>query len=77
MNEDKKDLNNSCGVTSRRDWLRLASVASLGIGLSKAAPQQAAATGTPTTGRTVSGKPFEKKDVVRLGFIGVGAAGTR
>ncbi|HLK65854.1 MAG TPA: Gfo/Idh/MocA family oxidoreductase [Bryobacteraceae bacterium] len=68
MNENEKDRKNS----SRRDLLRLASAASLGLGLSKASPQQ---TANPSSGRTMSGKPFEKKDTVRLGFIGVGGRG--
>ncbi len=68
MNQNEKDSKNS----SRRDWLRLASAASLGIGLAKAAPQQ---TAYSASGRTISGKPFEKKDTVRLGFIGVGGRG--
>src|ERR1039457_2436059 len=71
MNENEKDRKNS----SRRDLLRLASVASLGMSLSHAAPQQAANQATPTAGRTVSGMPFEKKDTVRLGVIGVGGRG--
>ena len=71
MNENERDLKNS----SRRDLLRLASVASLGMSLSHAAPQQAANQATPTAGRTVSGMPFEKKDTVRLGVIGVGGRG--
>jgi hypothetical protein len=71
MNENEKDWKNS----SRRDLLRLASVASLSMGFAKAGPQQAAGQATPATGRTVSGMPFEKKDTVRLGFIGVGGRG--
>ncbi|HTS29275.1 MAG TPA: Gfo/Idh/MocA family oxidoreductase [Bryobacteraceae bacterium] len=72
MNENEKDRKNS----SRRDLLRLASVASLGIGLSqsegRSAPQQEE---SQAGGRTISGKPFEKKDNVRLGLIGVGGRG--
>jgi predicted dehydrogenase len=52
---------------SRRDLLRLASLASLGAGLMEAAPQPA--------GHTMSGVPFETKDNVRLGVIGVGGRG--
>jgi predicted dehydrogenase len=54
---------------SRRDWLRLASLAPLAAGLTTeladAAPQP----------RTVSGMPFEAKSSVRIGVIGVGGRG--
>lgn len=58
--------------TSRRDLLRFVSLASLGAGLAEAAPEQA----EQPAGRSVSGMPFEKKDTVRLGFIGVGGRGS-
>ncbi len=65
MNQDPKNA-------SRRDLLRFASLASLGIGLSEAAPPQAA----PAPGRSVSGMKFEAKESVRLGVIGIGGRGT-
>ena len=52
---------------SRRDLLKLASMASLGMSLAEAAPQSA--------GHSVSGMPFEQKENVRLGVIGVGGRG--
>jgi hypothetical protein len=56
--------------TSRRDLLRFASLASLGIGLAEAAPPQQA-----PAARSVAGMEFEKKDNVRIGVIGVGGRG--
>lgn len=63
-NDDRKS-------SSRRDLLKLASVASMTMGMSQAGPQKPA---TPPA-KSVSGMPFEKKDVVRLGVIGVGGRG--
>jgi len=63
-NDDRKS-------SSRRDLLKLASVASITMGMSQASPQKPA---TPPA-KSVSGMPFEKKDVVRLGVIGVGGRG--
>ena len=57
--------------SSRRDLLRLASLTSIGIGLSRAAPQPPAR--APERG--VSGMKFEAKETVRLGFIGIGGRG--
>ena len=57
--------------SSRRDLLRLASMASLGIGMSVAAPQQE----SREAGRSVSGMKFEPKEKVRIGFIGIGGRG--
>jgi hypothetical protein len=55
--------------TSRRNLLRFASLASLGAGLSPAAPQ------APRKGQSVAGLKFEAKETVRLGFIGTGGRG--
>jgi hypothetical protein len=55
--------------SSRRDLLRLASAASL-ASLVEAAPQE-----SKTSGRSMSGVPFEKKDALRLGVIGTGGRG--
>jgi len=52
--------------SSRRDLLRLASLATVSAGLVEAASPQA---------RSVAGMEFEKKDKVRLGVIGVGGRG--
>jgi len=52
--------------SSRRDLLRLASLATVGAGLAEAASPQA---------RSVAGMKFEKKDKVSLGVIGVGGWG--
>ena len=65
MNE--RDPKNS----SRRDLLRFASLASLGMGVAGASPEPAA----HTAASSVSGMTFEKKDTVRLGVIGVGERG--
>jgi hypothetical protein len=56
--------------SSRRDILRLASLASFGMGLAEAgqAPRQ-------TANGSVAGMKFEAKDTVRLGIIGVGGRG--
>jgi hypothetical protein len=62
---------NDAKKSSRRDLLRFASATSLGLGLMKAAPQQSQEGGA----RSVSGMPFEAKDNVRLGVIGVGGRG--
>jgi len=56
--------------SSRRDLLRLASVASLGMRLAEAGPQQSS-----PAGHSVSGMPFEARDNVRIGVIGVGGRG--
>src|SRR6266567_199835 len=56
--------------SSRRDLLRFASLASLGMGLAQAAPEQ-----DQSAGHSVAGMEFEKKDTVRLGLIGVGGRG--
>src|SRR5215470_13897504 len=56
--------------SSRSDLLRLASLATFGIGLTDAAPQQQA-----PTARSVAGMEFEKKDDGRIGVIGVGGRG--
>ncbi len=53
---------------NRRDLLRAAGLASAGLAAAQAAPQQAA-------GKSVSGMPFEPKETVRLGLIGVGGRG--
>ena len=63
-NDDRKS-------SSRRDLLKLASVASMTMGVSQASPQKPAS----PNAKSVSGMPFEKKDVVRLGVIGVGGRG--
>jgi len=57
--------------SSRRDLLRFASLASFGIGLAQAAPQQAES----PAANSVAGMEFEKKENVRLGLIGVGGRG--
>jgi hypothetical protein len=55
--------------SSRRDLLKMASLASLGIGLADAAD-------TPRAqGRSVAGLKFEPKEIVRLGVIGTGGRG--
>ncbi len=54
--------------SSRRDLLKLASLTTLGAGLADAAD-------APRAGRSMSGVPFEAKDTVRLGVIGVGGRG--
>lgn len=53
---------------NRRDLLRAAGLASAGLAVSQAAPQQPAA-------KSVSGMPFEGRENVRLGIIGVGGRG--
>ena len=55
---------------SRRDILRLASLASFGVGMAEAAqsPRQ-------TASGSVAGMKFEAKDTVRLGVIGIGGRG--
>jgi predicted dehydrogenase len=68
MNELQKDPRKS----SRRDLLRLAGLATLGAGLSQAAPQ---APSSQTADRSVAGMKFEPKEQVRIGFIGVGGRG--
>jgi hypothetical protein len=55
--------------SSRRDVLRLASLAGLAAGLSEAAPQERGG------GRSVAGMKFEPRETVRLGIIGVGGRG--
>src|SRR5580704_17848376 len=62
---------NSSGNTSRRDLLRLASLASVAATALDAAPQQTA--GRPAA--TMLGVPFEGRDQVRLGVIGTGGRG--
>ena len=57
--------------SSRRDLLRFASLASLGMGLAQATPEQA----ERPAGHSMAGVEFEKKDTVRLGVIGVGGRG--
>ncbi|MBZ5582701.1 MAG: Gfo/Idh/MocA family oxidoreductase [Acidobacteriia bacterium] len=54
--------------SSRRDLLKLASLTTLGAGLADAAD-------SPRPGRSMSGVPFEAKETVRLGVIGVGGRG--
>jgi Glycosyl hydrolase 109, C-terminal domain/Oxidoreductase family, NAD-binding Rossmann fold len=54
---------------NRRDLLRAAGLAAAGLAVSHAAPQE------QTTAKTVSGMPFEGKETVRLGLIGVGGRG--
>src|ERR1035437_1865982 len=56
--------------SSRRDILRMASLASIGMAMAEAAqsPQQ-------TASGSVAGMKFEAKDAVRLGFIGIGGRG--
>ncbi|MGD0497458.1 MAG: Gfo/Idh/MocA family oxidoreductase [Bryobacteraceae bacterium] len=56
--------------SSRRDMLRMASLASFGIGMAEAAqsPRQDAAA-------SVAGMKFEARDTVRLGIIGIGGRG--
>jgi hypothetical protein len=56
--------------SSRRDLLRFASLAGLAAQVSEAAPQR------PAAARSVLGMPFERKETVRLGIIGVGGRGT-
>src|SRR5690349_9469536 len=55
------------GRFGRRDLLRFAAIAGAGLGAPSSDAQQ--------PGRSVSGMPFEKKDTVRLGVIGVGGRG--
>jgi len=57
---------------SRRGLLRLASLASVGMGLSEAAPEPQAA---KPADRSVLGMKFEAKEKVRLGVIGTGGRG--
>ena len=52
--------------TTRRDLLRLAGMAGISLGLGR---------GQQSAGRSVSGMRFEKRDVVRIGFVGVGGRG--
>ena len=52
---------------NRRDLLRAAGLASAGLAVAQGAPQAAA--------KSVSGMPFDRKDTVRLGLIGVGERG--
>src|SRR5437016_4034523 len=62
--------------SSRRDLLRLASLLPLAGEALEAAPQQAGQKkGTPAPAASVSGMPFETKEKIRLGVIGVGGRG--
>lgn len=54
--------------TSRRDLLRLATVAGAGLAARESEAQQ-------RPGKSVSGMPFVKKDTVRIGLIGTGGRG--
>ncbi len=56
--------------STRRDWLRFASLAGVAASMADAEPQQPA-----PVGKTMSGVPFERKETVRLGVIGVGGRG--
>jgi predicted dehydrogenase len=58
----------SSDSSSRRDLLRIATLAGAGLGIQPADAQQRPA-------RSVAGMPFVKKDTVRLGVIGVGGRG--
>ena len=55
---------------SRRDLLRLASLATVGMGLGQSETPQGAG------GATMSGVKFAATDTVRMGFIGVGGRGS-
>ena len=66
---DKKELQEAV-QTTRRDWLRLASAATAGLAaVQPALPARAA-------GETMIGVPFERKQTVRMGFIGLGGRGS-
>ena len=69
MNNEKNDSPEAARST-RRDWLRFASLASAGLAAQEALPAMAPA------GQTMIGVPFERKAAVRMGFIGVGGRGT-
>jgi predicted dehydrogenase len=58
----------SSDFSSRRDLLRFAALAGAGLGLPQSQAQQSSA-------QSMAGKPFEKKEAVRLGLIGVGGRG--
>lgn len=69
---------------SRRDLLKSAAIAGAGLGLTslvssnapgETVPNHPEFTSPAPAGGSVIGLPFEKKDVVRLGMIGVGARG--
>ncbi|HZS07453.1 MAG TPA: Gfo/Idh/MocA family oxidoreductase [Blastocatellia bacterium] len=69
---------------SRRDLLKSATIAGAGLGLTginATTPAESFIgspefTGPAPAGGSVIGMPFEKKDIVRLGIIGVGARGS-
>ncbi len=56
--------------SSRRDVLRLASLTTIGAGIVQAAPER------ESTAASVSGLKFERRETVRMGFIGLGGRGT-
>src|SRR5512142_2010789 len=56
--------------SSRRDLLKLASLASAGMGLASAEPQR-----NQPAGKSMRGTPFARKESVRIGVIGVGGRG--
>ena len=66
--KDERDSRNA----SRRDLLRLASLAPLAAGALDAAPQQQLAA---RPAASMSGVPFEARGKVRLGVIGTGGRG--
>jgi hypothetical protein len=55
--------------TSRRDLLRVASLASVAASFAQATPQAV------SPRRSVAEMPFEQKETVRLGFVGIGGRG--
>src|SRR5687768_5218680 len=59
---------------SRRELLRGAAVAGVAAGLSKVAGA-VEETEPPSQARTMVGVPFERRDRVRIGMIGVGGRG--
>ena len=66
---------------SRREMLRNAALASVGLGLlgdsAKAAPEalEALVNGPAPAGKTMIGVPFEKHEVVRIAIVGTGLRG--
>jgi hypothetical protein len=67
---DKKNHPSEAQHSTRRDWLRFASLASAGLAARETLPAMAAA------GQSMIGVPFDRKEKVRMGFIGVGGRGT-
>ena len=70
MNKNEKKDAREAAQSTRRDLLRWAGLASAGLAAQGSLPAMAA------PGQTMIGVPYERKETVRMGFIGVGGRGT-